>query len=313
MTAFLDPPPTPEERARAFIDVLYGRPLRREDYAGRAAADRALWLRGWALSKFVRNWPGFRLIGAFHDALRQGNLTATHDLLKQFEEEARSIHPNWNSKPHVALMARLLDAAEKGQAPEECPVEVHFLVAYWVHETSDVAEVLTELGFNRRALRRQECKVAQDTFRATEEAGEALIDHILRAGLHLAQKDVPPDALRTEPLRDVARKVRGRQRKEVLQELPQAERERARQERRRQIVPYDPDLHGGDGVSPLPEDTVETLKRINSLPPAQRRAAMMAIRADAEGRELKEQCAREGLRYKAVHEALRQARRSLSS
>jgi hypothetical protein len=239
-------------------------------------------------------------------------LTAAHDLLKQFEEEARSIHPSWNWQPFVASMARHLDAAEKGQAAEVCPPEVDLLIALWMRDSSDVADALTGLGFNRWALRRQERTVAQDTFRATEE-GEALLDHILRAALHLAQKDVPPDALRTEPLRDVGRKVRARQREEVLHELPQAERERARQGRRRQIVPYDPDLHGGHSDSPLPEDTVETLKRIDSLPPAQRQAAMVAIRAYAEGRELKEQCAREGLRYKAVHEALRQARRSLSS
>jgi hypothetical protein len=312
MTAFLDPPPTPEERARAFIDVVNRRPLRREDYSNPATAKRALWLRGWALSKFVRNWPVFRLIGAFHDALRQGNLTAAHDLLKQFEEEARSIHPNWNWQPFMAMMARPLDAAEKGQAPEECPPEVDLLIVLWMRDSSDVADALTGLGFNRRALRHQELEVAKATLRETE-GGDAPLDHILRAALHLARKDVPPDALRTEPLRDVGRKVRGRQRNEVLQELPQADREGARQERSRQIVPYSPHLHGSHRDAPLLEDTHELLKRIDSLPPAQRRAAMMAIRADAEGRELKEQCAREGLRYKAVHEALRQARRSLSS
>jgi hypothetical protein len=313
MTAFPDPPPTPEERARAFIDVLYGRPLRREDYANPAAAKRAIWLRGWALSKFVRDWPGFRLMGAFHDALRQGNLTAARELLKQFEEEAQSIHPDWDWKPHVALMARHPDAAEKGQASEECPPEVDLLAALWMRDSSDVAEVLTGLGFNRQALRRQECKVAQDTLQATEEAGEELLDHILRAALHLARKDVPPDALRAEPLRDVGRKVRGRQRKEVLQELSQADRERSRQERRRQIVPYDSDLHGGDSDLSLAEDMGDLLKRIDSLPPAQRQAAMMAIRADAEGRTLKEQCAQDGLSYKAIHKALQRARHTLTS
>lgn len=313
MVPLLDPPPTLEERARALVDVVCKRPLRPEDFPNRAAAKRAIWLRGWALSKFVRNWPGFRLIGAFHDALRQGNLTAARDLLGQFEEEARSIHPNWHWQPFVPMMARPLDAAEKGQTSEECPPEVDLLVALWMRDSSDVAEALTGLGFNRRALRRQECKVAKDTFRAPEEEGEELLDHILRAALHLAQEDVPPDALRTEPLRGVGRKVRGRQRREVLQELPQAERERARQEQRRQIVPYDSDLHGSHSDPPLPEDTVETLKRIDSLPPAQRQAVMMAIRAYAEGRELKEQCVQEGLPYKAAHEALRQARRALSS
>ena len=100
----------------------------------------------------------------------------------------------------------------------------------------------------------------------------------------MAQKDVPPDALRTEPLRDVAQKVRGRQRKEVLQELPQAIMDgvKPRDQRKLGFQPYAPAIHD----APLREHSTtsnvlgECLSAVlPSLSPAERRAVLEALEA----------------------------------
>jgi len=271
MTAFLDPPPTPQERARALLDVIFrwlprredlAAPeaarrtillrreiilkvapktwldLRREDFATPEAANRALWLHGEVVAAFLSETPLGKCIADFHNAIRRRDLPAARQLQGKLKEVALATRPDWDWRPAFALHARAVDTLAEGRMPDEESPDIVLITALWMGNSPDIAELLDGLGYNLQALRSGERKVAWASLRET-------LDEVLKDALYVAKGDVLPDALRTMPFSQVRRKVQGRQRREVLGELPQAivDGVKPRDQRKLGFQPYAPAIH----------------------------------------------------------------------
>jgi hypothetical protein len=98
------------------------------------ALKRAILIRGWALSKLLSRTQLGKLQDQFYAALRRRDLAEARHLLTQFQEEALAFRPDWDWSPHLELMARDVDALERGDAPweEELPPEIPVLAALWM-------------------------------------------------------------------------------------------------------------------------------------------------------------------------------------
>jgi len=312
MAVFHDPPPTPEERACAFVDVICRRlprredvatpeaarrtillrrevilklapktwlELRREDFATPEAANHALWLRGEVIAAFLSGTPLGKCTADFHNAIRRRDLPAARQLQAELKDVALATRPDWDWGPAFDLHARTVDALAEGRTPdEEVPADINLLAALWMGDSPNIGDLLTGLRYNLWALGLTERKVAGDVL------GEAL-DEVLRDALYVAKGDVD---LRTEPFPQVGRKVRGRQRREALAELPLAEQDRAKPKAQRKLgfEPYNPAVP--DPLLREHSTTSSVLReRLSAaLPPrrpAERRAVLEALEAARQG------------------------------
>jgi len=323
MTAFLDPPPTPQERARAFLDVIFRRlprredlatpevarrttllrrefilklapktwlDLRREDFATPEAANRTLWLRGEVIAAFFSETPLGKCIADFHNAIRQRDLPAARQLQAKLKEVALATRPEWDWEPAFALHARLVDALAEGRMPDEEPPDIGLLTALWMGDSPDVAKLLDGLGYNVQALRFEERPVAKT------ELGEQL-GELLTSALYVAKGDIVPDALRRQPFGDIGRDVRHTQRAEVLGELPEKKQQEVKPEQQRKfaIESYDPALHDSFALPSSEESSTTSSVRaerleemLPNLTPAQKDAVLQAHESACQGRDLTE-------------------------
>ena len=252
------------------------------------ALKRALLLRGWVFSKFVSRTPLAKALDAFHEAVRAGDSKAADRLLNEAKTAATAMCNDWDWEPFFDLLARDVDALGNGQdRTGEWPPEIVLLAGFWMGGTPEEAEHLTGLGFNREALRFGERGPVHDSLTETSQNIDAatgadsdanLLDHVLKTALYMAKSDVD---VRTEPLPEVSEKVRRRQRREALAELPQAVQDRVKPRAQRKLGfdPYDPEIHDepreqGLATSQALRDKLEA--GLPYLRPAERQAVLEA-------------------------------------
>jgi hypothetical protein len=204
------------------------------------------------------------------------------------KEMALATRPDWDWRCPFELHARAVDALAEGRMPDEEPPDIVLLTALWMGDSPDVAKLLDGLGYNLSALRGGERGVVKEQLRQH-------LREILTSALYVSKGDMVPDGLRTEPFPEIAEKVQGRQRREALSELPQAERDRVKQKGQRKLGFKSYDSAIQDLIAkPLSEELSTASSVLNELvekivpklSPAQRDAFLQARDAALQDRDL---------------------------